>query len=67
MSSVAYELWSASEIGDEQAPRGYWTKIGVAFVNRDESINIKMNFLPLDLKATLQLRRPRVQGETAAS
>lgn len=28
--------------------RKYWTKVGVAFVNRDGSLNVKLHSLPID-------------------
>lgn len=28
--------------------RTFWTKIGIAFVNRDGSLNVKLNSLPID-------------------
>ena len=40
--------------------KGFWTQIGVAFVNADSSINIKLNYLPADLaNTTIQVRDPK--------
>ena len=41
----------------------YWTRIGVAFVNKDGSINVKLDALPTG--GTLQIRdyEPREEGE----
>jgi hypothetical protein len=33
-----------------------WTAIGVAFVNRDSSINILFDYLPTSRETTIQLR-----------
>ncbi len=38
----------------ERGNKTYWTKIGVAFVNRDRSITVQMDSLPLSGK--LQIR-----------
>jgi hypothetical protein len=42
----------------------YWTRIGVAFVNRDGSINVKLDALPTS--GTLQIRdyEPREEFES---
>jgi hypothetical protein len=36
--------------------KDYWTRIGVAFENRDGSLNVVLNYIPLDGK--LQIREP---------
>ena len=37
--------------------KGFWTQIGVAFVNSDGSLNLKFNYLPADLATTtIQVR-----------
>ncbi len=43
--------------GDNQ--KSYWTKIGVAFENRDGSWNLKFDFVPTDPATTIQLREFR--------
>lgn len=35
----------------ERNDRKYWTRIGVAFTNKDGSINVILNCLPIDGKA----------------
>jgi hypothetical protein len=42
----------------ERNEKSYFTKIGVAFVNSDGSINLKLEFLPANGQ-TIQLREPR--------
>lgn len=32
----------------EKGERSFWTKVGVAFVNRDGSLNCKLDSLPVD-------------------
>jgi hypothetical protein len=40
----------------------YWNKIGNAFVNRDGSLTVKLNALPVN--AALHIRNPRAKSET---
>jgi hypothetical protein len=35
-----------------------WTRIGTAFVNEDESINLKFSYIPLTSEVTIQVRKP---------
>ena len=35
----------------------FWTKIGVAFVNKDGSLNVKLNAVPVD--GQMQIRDPK--------
>jgi hypothetical protein len=44
-------LWMLTERGD----RTYWTRIGVGYVNRDGSVNLTLDALPL-ASNKLQLR-----------
>lgn len=41
--------------------RKYWTKVGVAFVNRDGSLNCKLESLPVD--GELHIRDHLPQGD----
>ena len=38
----------------ERGERSFWTRIGAAFVNRDGSVTVRLNALPLN--GTLQIR-----------
>ncbi|MBI5532562.1 MAG: hypothetical protein HY898_07595 [Deltaproteobacteria bacterium] len=38
----------------ERGERSYWTRIGVAYVNRDGSLNIKLEAVPVN--GTMQVR-----------
>ena len=43
-----------------EGKKGYWTRIGTAYRNRDGSYNLRFNYLPADLaNTTVQLRGPR--------
>lgn len=54
------ELFAVREIPEEQQIEGgrkaWWTKVGVAFENRDGSWSINLDALPIDGK--LQMRVP---------
>lgn len=39
--------------------RKYWTKVGVAFVNRDGSLNCKLESLPVDGELHIRDASPR--------
>ena len=43
----------------EEGGKDFWQRIGTAFVNKDLSMNVVLNALPLDGK--LHLRKPREQ------
>jgi hypothetical protein len=51
----------------ERNDKTYWNRIGVAFTNKDGSINVKLDALPTG--GTLQLRdyEPREELEAASS
>lgn len=43
-----------------EGKKGYWTRIGTAFRNRDGSLNLRFDYLPADLGATtIQVRERR--------
>ncbi len=43
----------------EGMDKGFWTRIGTAFENRDGSWNLRFDYLPTDPSATVQMRAPR--------
>jgi hypothetical protein len=43
--------------------RSYWSRCGVAFINKDGSINVKLELLPID--GELHLRAPRPRDESS--
>lgn len=49
--------------------KSYWNRIGVAFVNSDGSLNVKLDAVPVDKDATMQIRDyvPREDGETLSN
>lgn len=54
--NTATTMWTAYHISERNG-KGYWNRVGIAFLNRDSSINIKLETLPLDGK--IQLRDVR--------
>jgi hypothetical protein len=45
------------EVGDSKDKKGFWTKIGVAFENRDGSWTLLFEYLPARMaETTIQLR-----------
>jgi hypothetical protein len=53
------EIFGVTQRGDQS----FWTRIGVAFVNADDSLNLVFNFLPTDPDTTIQIRDPRPREE----
>lgn len=47
------------EGSDEEPAKNVWTKIGVAFVNRDQSMNIILEALPINGRLHVRDRRPQ--------
>jgi len=43
----------------------FWTKIGVAFVNKDGSLNVKLNAIPVDGQIHVRDPKPGSDGKTA--
>ncbi len=42
--------------------KGFWSRIGTAFVNKDGSLNLKFDYLPTSAETTVQVRDPKEQG-----
>lgn len=47
-------MWDAYQVTERGDGKNFWSKIGVAFLNRDQSINVLLDALPKDGK--IQLR-----------
>jgi hypothetical protein len=51
------QLVAAVERGEGEEKKTFWTRIGVAFENRDGSYNLRLDFLPTRPETTtIQLR-----------
>ena len=55
---VAYTIIETSRDGDD-----YWQRIGSAWTNKDGSINLSLNALPMNGK--LHIRAPKLKEESA--
>jgi hypothetical protein len=51
----------------QRGEASYWTRIGVAFENRDGSWNLRFDFVPTAPGTTIQLRGFRVRPEEVAT
>ena len=45
--------------------KNFWTKIGVAFVNKDGSLNVKLGAIPVEGQIQIRDRKTETQTETA--
>ena len=51
------QLVAVVERGEGEDKKGYWTRIGVEFANRDGSWNLRFDYLPARMgETTIQLR-----------
>lgn len=53
----------AFQISEGKDGKSHWTKIGKAFVNKDGSINVFLNALPIDGKIQIRERKLKNQEE----
>lgn len=63
------QLVAAIERGEGDEKKSFWTRIGVAFENRDGSYNLRFDYLPTRPEATtIQLRdfEPKDKEKEAA-
>ena len=59
-------LWMVEDRSDKQGEsRSFWTKVGVAFENRDGSFSLELNAFPVN--GRLQMRDPKVRAVDAAA
>ena len=58
-SKITGPIYDVYLIGDGMsAARQRWVKVGIAFLNRDQSINVILDALPLNGKLHLKERHP---------
>jgi hypothetical protein len=58
-SSKYMQLWGIAERNEQS----WWTRIGVAFQNRDGSWYLQFDYLPARPEIKLQMREPREREE----
>lgn len=47
--------------------KGFWTRIGAAWKNRDESITLQLECVPLDGRIVLQVPKDKDEAEAQAA
>jgi hypothetical protein len=65
-ASTMMQLLAVTERGEGDNKKSFWTRIGVAFENRDGSWNLRFDFVPARMgETTIQMRpfNPREEGE----
>lgn len=63
-SRAAPTVKAVYTIIERQGHKPFWLRIGAAFVNRDSSLTVKLNALPLN--GTLQVRDVEPQAASGA-
>ena len=58
--TVRKEVYHIKELGDGK--KSFWTRIGMAFVNKDGSLNAFLDTLPIDGK--IHIRDPKPENTT---
>ena len=56
-NTPTHKVFQIRDRGEDK--KSAWTEIGVGFTNRDGSINVLLNSLPLDGKVQLRTYEPR--------
>jgi hypothetical protein len=57
------QLVAVVERGEGDDKKGYWTRIGAAFANRDGSWNLRFDYLPARMADTTIQMRPVEERE----
>lgn len=57
MEEAGRTIWDAYQITEREGSKAQWNKIGVAFLNRDNSINVLLDAFPKDGKVQLRDRK----------
>ena len=61
-------MWDAYHVREYSEGKSQWTRIGIAFLNRDQSINVVLDALPITGKVQLRLKdsqkKYKQKGET---
>jgi len=62
MSKNYQQLWMVEDVkSTEGEAKSFWTKVGVAFENRDGSWSLELNAIPVS--GRLQMRTPKAKME----
>lgn len=52
-------MWDAYLITEKGDGKSQWNKVGIAFLNQDQSINVFLEAFPKDGKVQLRKRQPK--------
>ena len=55
---IAKDVFTITETKDD-SKKNFWTNVGVAFVNKDGSINVILNAFPVSGKLQIRDRKPQ--------
>ena len=58
--SAIYDVFTI--VANAKTEKNFWIKVGVAFQNKDNSLNVKLNAFPVDGK--LQIREKTAREES---
>jgi hypothetical protein len=61
------QIVAAVERGEGDEKKSYWTRIGVAFENRDGSWNLRFDYFPSRPDTTVQLREFKDKEDAQAA
>jgi len=66
MADVKYVAYTVTERGDGDDKKSFWTRIGVAYENRDGSLGVLLDALPTNGKLVLQTPKQRPEADDAS-
>lgn len=55
--------WKSVYAVIERGPKKHWLRVGMAFVNRDGSINVRLDAIPLSGQLHIRDEAPRTDSE----
>ena len=63
-NSIIYDVFTVTESGKEDA-KDRWRQLGVGFLNRDESLNLILDGIPVNGRLHVRVRKPKQEQEQA--
>ena len=65
MSAKRFDVFNVKEAPKDSGKKSFWNKVGAAFENKDGSISVHLDSLPLDGKLQIRVHVPKEPaGET---
>ena len=62
------QIWAIKEVEQNGEKESFWTRIGVAYENRDGSLNLVFDFFPVrEQIKTIQIREKKPKQNNEAS